>query len=188
MPTSSPLVLSLTAQHAQLQLKPHGVLLTTVVAGLDELPALKIKTARWININQGPCWKDPTGKTIVKHPTQVWIRQTLEHTEKPVIVDVARWMTAAGRISPKYKGSANPMRAMLSAKTDEPGYTLAHPDPSDRTPQMRFTLELPKIKDLNDVGSALPEEATDRTHDEYGDKIVASNGEHRQTTGILFNV
>ena len=38
MPPNSPLVLSLTAQHAKLQLKPHGVL-ASLVAGLDELLA-----------------------------------------------------------------------------------------------------------------------------------------------------
>ena len=61
---------------------------------------LKLKTARWINIAQGPCWKDPTGKTIVKHPYEVWIRRTLEHTKKPVFVNVARWMSVKRTLAP----------------------------------------------------------------------------------------
>ena len=40
------------------------------------------------------------------------------------------------------------------------------------------TLDSAKLKDLSDVGRALPEERTDREYDEYGDPIVASNGEY----------
>ena len=87
-------------------------------------------------------------------------------------------MSAKGNIGAKYRGSANPMREMLRSKRNEAGYTLSHPDRSDRTSRMRFTLDSAKLKDLSDVGRALPEERTDREYDEYGDPIVASNGEY----------
>ena len=125
----------------------------------DVAEKVAIKKARWMNIGQGPCWKDPTGKTIISHPNEVWLRNTFDHTEKPRVVNVARWCSARGV-------EKHTMQDWLRQKQ------VAR-NPARLRAEERVAVSAAKMSDCHDSAEALPNipVPAGKVVDEWGDPL-----------------
>ena len=128
----------------------------------DDDEKVGVKKGRWINAGQGPCWKDPTGKTIIDHPNELWIRSTFDHTEEPRVVNVARWCAPNGQVR-------QGMQPYLQSK----GFKHA---PKRQRSEARVAVAALKRKDCHDSAQALPDIPVPpgKTLDEWGDPLPPS--------------
>ena len=122
----------------------------------------RVKKARWVNIGQGPDWRDPSGATIIAHPNEIWLRDSFDHKEQPRIICVARWC----------KPDSTVRMGMQSWLRQQ----CAPFNPPKLRSETRVKLTKVKRKDLGEVKMALPATLMSlhdpaRTLDEYGDLL-----------------
>ena len=143
----------------------------------------KIKQARWCNLGSGP----NEHRVETAHPTEIWLRNTLDYTEVPRRINIVRYMAYADNLSPKLKKKMEAAEAagnafnshvefikQALAAQSQPTLMKTGPDPL-RT-EARVPLDWIKRVDPRDSIMAAPDDETSAEEDAYmyGDEIQQS--------------